>query len=107
MFQVAVATTVAEEALSNVRTVRAFAMEDHEVDLYTKELQTSQRYNERLGLGIAGFQALSNIALNGWFDDVPLFNWCVYMLVLTLCTYVHTLAVVQEYVQIKVYACGY
>ena len=59
------ATCVAEEALSNVRTVRAFAMEDYEVDLYSRELQTSQWYNERLGFGIAAFQALSNIAVNG------------------------------------------
>ena len=56
---------MAEEALSNVRTVRAFAMEDHEVGLYSQELKTSQRYNEKLGFGIAAFQALSNIAVNG------------------------------------------
>ena len=56
---------MAEEALSNVRTVRAFAMEDHEVGLYSQELKTSQRYNEKLGFGIAAFQTLSNIAVNG------------------------------------------
>ncbi len=30
--QVAIATGVADEALSNVRTVRSFAMEDHELE---------------------------------------------------------------------------
>ena len=65
--QVAVSTCVAQEALSNVRTVRAFAMEDYEVDLYSRDLRTSQSYNERLGFGIAAFQALSNIAVNGAF----------------------------------------
>ncbi|CAI8023602.1 Mitochondrial potassium channel ATP-binding subunit [Geodia barretti] len=40
-------------------------MEDYEVDLYSRDLRTSQSYNERLGFGIAAFQALSNIAVNG------------------------------------------
>ena len=56
---------MADEALGNVRTVRAFAMEDREVELYGRELQSSQWHNQRLGLGIAGFQSLSNIAING------------------------------------------
>ena len=59
---------MADEALSNVRTVRAFAMEDREVELYCRELQSSQWYNERLGLGIAAFQALSNVAINGRYS---------------------------------------
>ena len=59
------ATGVADEALSNVRTVRAFAMEDREIELYREQLVKSQWYNERLGTGIAAFQALSNIAING------------------------------------------
>ena len=62
------ATGVADEALSNVRTVRAFAMEEREMALYLRELQGSQWYNERLGLGIAAFQALSNIAINGTYN---------------------------------------
>jgi ATP-binding cassette subfamily B (MDR/TAP) protein 8 len=63
--QVSVATGFANEALNNVRTVRAFAMEDDEVVLYSRELQIAQWYNERLGMGIAAFQSLSNIAING------------------------------------------
>jgi hypothetical protein len=42
-------------------------MEDYEVDLYSRELMTSQSCNQRLGFGIAAFQALSNIAVNGVF----------------------------------------
>ena len=33
--------------------------------LYNKELSASMRDNERLGLGIALFQGLSNFAING------------------------------------------
>ncbi|XP_067391828.1 mitochondrial potassium channel ATP-binding subunit isoform X1 [Emydura macquarii macquarii] len=63
--QVAKATEVADEALGNVRTVRAFAMEDREVALYYSEVDRSSRMNESLGLGIAVFQGLSNVVLNG------------------------------------------
>ncbi|NXG14454.1 ABCB8 protein, partial [Grallaria varia] len=60
--QVAKATVVADEALGNVRTVRAFAMEEQ---LFCAEVDRSGRLSERLGLGIAAFQGLSNLALNG------------------------------------------
>uniref|UniRef100_A0A8C8S8E2 Mitochondrial potassium channel ATP-binding subunit n=1 Tax=Pelusios castaneus TaxID=367368 RepID=A0A8C8S8E2_9SAUR len=63
--QVAKATEVADEALGNVRTVRAFAMEDREVALYCSEVDRSSQMNESLGLGIAVFQGLSNVVLNG------------------------------------------
>ncbi|CAM5095317.1 unnamed protein product [Eretmochelys imbricata] len=63
--QVAKATGVADEALGNVRTVRAFAMEDTEVALYCHEVDQSSRLNEKLGRGIAVFQGLSNMVLNG------------------------------------------
>ena len=33
--------------------------------LYQNELDSSCYQNQRLGLGIAGFQALSNLSLNG------------------------------------------
>lgn len=62
--QIAKATGVADEAIGNVRTVRAFAMEDREVELYSAEVDTSAHMNEVLGIGIAVFQGLSNIALN-------------------------------------------
>uniref|UniRef100_A0A8C5QZ25 Mitochondrial potassium channel ATP-binding subunit n=1 Tax=Leptobrachium leishanense TaxID=445787 RepID=A0A8C5QZ25_9ANUR len=62
--QVAKATGMADEALGNVRTVRAFSMENREVELYSAEVDLSCRYNEALGVGIAVFQGLSNVALN-------------------------------------------
>ncbi|XP_045693759.1 mitochondrial potassium channel ATP-binding subunit [Phyllostomus hastatus] len=62
--QVARATGVADEALSNVRTVRAFAMEQREEERYGAELEASRQKAETLGRGIALFQGLSNIAFN-------------------------------------------
>ncbi|XP_027759620.1 ATP-binding cassette sub-family B member 8, mitochondrial isoform X2 [Empidonax traillii] len=63
--QVAKATVVADEALGNVRTVRAFAMEEQQARLFCTEVDRSGQLSERLGLGIAAFQGLSNLALNG------------------------------------------
>ncbi|XP_076001272.1 mitochondrial potassium channel ATP-binding subunit [Genypterus blacodes] len=62
--QVAKATGVADEALGNVRTVKAFAMEERELRLYAHEVDKSCELNESLGTGIALFQGLSNVALN-------------------------------------------
>ncbi|XP_024129669.1 mitochondrial potassium channel ATP-binding subunit [Oryzias melastigma] len=62
--QVAKATGVADEALGNVRTVKAFAMEERELQLYAYEVDKSCEMNENLGNGIAVFQGLSNVALN-------------------------------------------
>ncbi|NWY21549.1 ABCB8 protein, partial [Aphelocoma coerulescens] len=63
--QVAKATVVADEALGNVRTVRAFAMEEQQAGLFSVEVDRAGHLSERLGLGIAAFQGLSNLALNG------------------------------------------
>ncbi|XP_041379810.1 LOW QUALITY PROTEIN: mitochondrial potassium channel ATP-binding subunit-like [Gigantopelta aegis] len=63
--QVALSTAVADEALGNIRTVRAFAMEDKELSLYQQELEQARWFNQRLGYGIAGFQGLTNLAING------------------------------------------
>nr|ABF57334.1 ATP-binding cassette, sub-family B, member 8 [Bos taurus] len=57
--QVARATGVADEALGNVRTVRAFAMEQREEERYGAELEGSRCKAEELGRGIALFQGLS------------------------------------------------
>ncbi|KAM5188158.1 mitochondrial potassium channel ATP-binding subunit [Callospermophilus lateralis] len=62
--QVARATGVADEALGNVRTVRAFAMEPREEERYRAELESCRCKAEELGTGIALFQGLSNIAFN-------------------------------------------
>lgn len=50
-------STVAEEALSNIRTVRAFGMEDKECELLEEEARRAQELNEQLGWGIGLFQA--------------------------------------------------
>uniref|UniRef100_A0A8C3TK97 Mitochondrial potassium channel ATP-binding subunit n=1 Tax=Catharus ustulatus TaxID=91951 RepID=A0A8C3TK97_CATUS len=62
--QVAKATVVADEALGNVRTVRAFAMEEQQARLFCAEVDHAGRLNEQLGLGIAAFQGLSNLDLS-------------------------------------------
>ena len=63
--QVAKSTAVCEEALSNIRTVRAFAMEEQEIQLYADELDKARLMQEKLGLGIGLFQAGANLFLNG------------------------------------------
>lgn len=62
--QVSKATGVADEALGNVRTVKAFSMEEREQQLYAFEVEKSCELNETLGSGIAVFQGLSNVVLN-------------------------------------------
>ena len=47
---------MADECVSNIRTVRAFAMEDGEMEIYRQELDKAKRLNEHLGLGIGLFQ---------------------------------------------------
>ncbi|EAA11750.4 AGAP006273-PA [Anopheles gambiae str. PEST] len=59
------ATSVSEEALSNIRTVRASASEYSEIELFRVETDKSAVLSQQLGAGIAVFQALSNLCLNG------------------------------------------
>lgn len=59
------ATSVSEEALSNIRTVRSCACEYSEVDLFRRETNAAAELSQRLGVGIAVFQALTNLFLNG------------------------------------------
>ncbi|KAG1714419.1 ATP-binding cassette sub-family B member 8, mitochondrial [Nymphon striatum] len=63
--QVAKSSDIAGEAIGNVRTVRAFAMEDKEDSLYFDEVNLTARLNFKLGAYIGMFQGLSTIALNG------------------------------------------
>lgn len=56
---------MADEALGNVRTVRAFAMETKENEIFSQQVELSKKMNINLGLGIGAFQGLSNVALNG------------------------------------------
>ncbi|XP_063957304.1 mitochondrial potassium channel ATP-binding subunit-like [Lytechinus pictus] len=59
------AMSVADEALANMRTVRAFAMEEQEAALFRQELERASGLQSRLGFGIGLFQGLTNLALNG------------------------------------------
>lgn len=63
--QIEKATLVAEEALSNMRTVRAFAAEDSEAQMFAKECDEAAQLSMELGLGIGLFQAGTNLFLNG------------------------------------------
>lgn len=60
---------VCEEALSNIRTVRSCACEYSEVEMFRAETNAAAELSEKLGTGIAVFQALTNLFLNGcgWF----------------------------------------
>ncbi|CAG5133666.1 unnamed protein product, partial [Candidula unifasciata] len=62
--QIAKSTAIADEALGNVRTVRAFAMEQKEFELYEKQVDKSSIMNLKLGIGIGAFQGATNIFLN-------------------------------------------
>lgn len=58
------ATAVCEEALSNIRTVRSNACEMQEVVLFEDETNKAADLSQELGVGIAVFQALTNLFLN-------------------------------------------
>ena len=61
--QIARATEVCDEAIGNIRTVRAFAMEGEEERLYGQEVEKAAEMNERLGLGIGLFQVCHTFEL--------------------------------------------
>nr|ASS36018.1 ABCB8 [Samia ricini] len=63
--QVEKATLVAEEAISNMKTVRAFAGEENEADMFSRECEIAAELSMELGLGIGLFQAGTNLFLNG------------------------------------------
>ncbi|VEN52920.1 unnamed protein product, partial [Callosobruchus maculatus] len=58
-------TAVADEAVSNIRTVRAFAMEDQEKQLFNTEAEKGMNLSQNLGVGIGLFQAGTNLFING------------------------------------------
>ncbi|KAL2711495.1 mitochondrial potassium channel ATP-binding subunit isoform X1, partial [Vespula squamosa] len=63
--QIAKATAVCEEAIQNIRTVRAFAAENRETEVFFKEVEYASELYENLGFGIGLFQAGTNLFLNG------------------------------------------
>ncbi|CAI4227973.1 unnamed protein product [Auanema sp. JU1783] len=63
--QSAIAASVSDEALSNISTVRSFAMEVQETNLYKREVNRARFMNELLAIGIGAFQGTTNFFLNG------------------------------------------
>ncbi|XP_072942565.1 mitochondrial potassium channel ATP-binding subunit [Epargyreus clarus] len=63
--QIEKATLVAEEAISNMRTVRAFAGEENEARMFAEECDVAADLSMELGLGVGLFQAGTNLFLNG------------------------------------------
>lgn len=76
------ATSVCEEALSNIRTVRSSACEYTEVELFERETNEAANLSQQLGVGIAVFQALTNLFLNGYVIWNPEFI-CSYKIYVT------------------------
>lgn len=58
------AASCAGEALSGVRTVRAFAAEPRELERYARECSRAHELHERLGTGVAVLQAGTSLFLN-------------------------------------------
>ncbi|XP_031845301.1 mitochondrial potassium channel ATP-binding subunit isoform X1 [Nomia melanderi] len=63
--QASKSTAVCEEAIQNIKTVKAFAAEDKEVEMFSKEVEQGTILFEKLGFGIGLFQGGSNLFLNG------------------------------------------
>ncbi|KAL0820159.1 hypothetical protein ABMA28_006093 [Loxostege sticticalis] len=63
--QIEKATLVAEEAIGNMRTVRAFAGEENEARMFARECEAAAELSMELGLGVGLFQAGTNLFLNG------------------------------------------
>ena len=61
----AASTSLAEEVLGNLVTVKSFAMEEEEVRKYEGSLDTAATAYSRLGIGIGLFTAASALATNG------------------------------------------
>ncbi|KAJ3095270.1 ATP-binding cassette, sub-B (MDR TAP), member 8 [Phlyctochytrium planicorne] len=58
-----IASGVAGEAISNIRTVRAFAAEGRELDVYMDAAEKASRVNGALGYHIGLFQGMTNFSI--------------------------------------------
>lgn len=63
--QAAKLNAIANEVISSMRTIKACAMEDKEIKIFDNEVKELSNLNKKLGVGIAIFQGLTNVALNG------------------------------------------
>jgi ATP-binding cassette subfamily B (MDR/TAP) protein 8 len=72
--QIAKSTGIADEAINNVRTVRAFAMEDAEIEMFADEIDKAKHLNMKLSVGIGLFQGVSNLFINGMVLGVIFFS---------------------------------
>jgi len=61
---------IANECVSNVRTVRAFAMEDAESLVYRRSLDVGASWHTFLGTHISVFQALTHLSFSGMFIGI-------------------------------------
>lgn len=61
----AAATTVAEESLGNIRTVRSFAREDAEVGRYRREVDTAFEMGRRTAVAYGAFQGFGGFVVTG------------------------------------------
>lgn len=59
------ATTICEEAISNIRTVRSSGAEFGEMEIFKNETDKAADLAQSLGVGIAIFQGFTNLFLNG------------------------------------------
>ncbi|KAJ3088062.1 ATP-binding cassette, sub-B (MDR TAP), member 8 [Quaeritorhiza haematococci] len=57
------ASGVAGEAISNIRTVRAFAAEDREIEKYCDAVASASALNTKLGFHIGLFQGITNTSI--------------------------------------------
>lgn len=62
--QLAKSTAVCEEAVQNIRTVKAFAAEEKEIEMFSEQVALSSELYEKLGFGIGLFQGGTNLFLN-------------------------------------------
>ncbi|XP_033321351.2 mitochondrial potassium channel ATP-binding subunit [Megalopta genalis] len=63
--QTSKSTAVCEEAIQNIKTVKAFAAENKEIEMFSKEVEQGALLYEKLGFGIGLFQGGTNLFLNG------------------------------------------
>ncbi|KAI9144326.1 P-loop containing nucleoside triphosphate hydrolase protein [Paraphysoderma sedebokerense] len=57
------ASAVASEALSNIRTVKSYAAEDREIDMYLFSIDQAYQGNIKLGVHIGLFQAMTTTSI--------------------------------------------